>query len=146
MIRYLALPLLLVACQPAASKASASGAAGPVIWTIPVVDSGGESELAWEGQTLQLATARSWPSDSVAVEFLGTESLLQVDLADDEIANWSVYSQALHGSKLLVRIADVDVAVLDMHRDLPAEGLWPLGPRETAEPRGRALMAALGSN
>lgn len=143
MNRIFAALLLLPSCQPSVGGPTTSAEDGPVIWTIPVVTGQGGSSMEWQGQTLQLGTGRSWPTDSLAVRAEGDGPQLLVDLGDSEAANWSVYSRALHGTQVLLRIADIDLVVLEMQRDWPAEGVWPLGGDEQAKQRLAELAAVL---
>lgn len=117
-------------------------AGGPVIWTMPVQDNGKES-VTLDGRTVAVGTARGWETVEAAVEMMGTETLLRVELAEHELHDWGVYASALRDQEMVIRIADVDLMILAGGPQLKAKGLWRIGPRETAEPRAQELLRRL---
>ena len=139
--------LALAACGDATGPADDPSlrADGPVIQTLPVLPRGAE-EITLDGRTVRVGTARSWESDAVQVEMLGTTTLLQVDLADHELADWRVYASALQGQEFVVRIAGLDLMILQGGTQVQPEGLWPIGPRDSAEPRAQELLRRLAAS
>lgn len=132
---------LLAACGKGEGNAE-RGASGPVIWTLPVQDNGKES-ITIDGRTVSVGTARGWETVEAAIEMMGTETLLRVELTERELHDWGVYSSALRDQELVIRIADVDLMILEGGPQLKSKGLWRVGPRETAEPRAQEVLKRL---
>lgn len=117
-------------------------AVGPVIWTVPVQENGSESVTIGD-RTVKVGTPRGWETVEVAVEMMGTETLLRVELDERELQDWGVYASALRDQEMVIRIADLDLMILAGGPQLKGKGLWRIGPRETAEPRAQELLRRL---
>lgn len=115
---------------------------GPVIWTLPVQENGKESVTIGD-RTVKVGVGRGWETVEAAVEMMGTETLLRVELSERELANWGVYSSALRDQEMVIRIAGVDLMILEGGPQLKGQGLWRIGPRETAEPRAQEMLRRL---
>ena len=94
-------------------------------------------------RTVRVRTGRGWETTKVLVEMMRTETLLRVELSERELADWGVYSSALRDQEMVIRIAGVDLMILEGGPQLKAKGLWRIGPRETAEPRAQELLKRL---
>lgn len=138
--------ILLVCCAAACGggEHGESSAQGPTLWTLPVLPNGAE-EITLDGRTVKVGVARPWETESLRFEFMGTETLLDVRLAEGERRDWAAYQDGLVDGELVVRIADVDLMILEGGPKLKAVGLWSVGPRETAEARARQAMAQMAS-
>lgn len=119
-----------------------AAADGPVIWTLPVQENGKES-ITISDRTVSVGVGRGWETVEAAVEMMGTETLLRVELAERELHDWGVYASALRDQEMVIRIADVDLMILAGGPQLKAKGLWRVGSRETAEPRAQELLKRL---
>jgi hypothetical protein len=115
---------------------------GPTLWTIPVLENG-KQKITIDGRTVRVGTARSWETEWVRVDLMGTQSLLGYRFAEVEHADWQTYVSFLAGKEFVVRIADLDLMILEGGPQLKAEGLWLIGPRETAEVRAQELLNRL---
>jgi len=119
-----------------------AAADGPVIWTLPVQENGKESVTIGD-RTVKVGVGRGWETVEAAVEMMGTETLLRVEISERELADWGVYSSALRDQEMVIRSADVDLMILQGGPQLKGKGLWRIGPRETAEPRAQEMLRRL---
>ena len=140
----LAFTLQLPSCGNGESNELAKRPVGPTLWTVPVLENGKE-EVTIDGRTVRVGTARSWETESVRVDLMGTQSLLGYRFAEFEQADWLTYASFLKGKELVVRIADLDLMILEGGPQLKAEGLWLIGPRESAEERAQELLKRLAA-
>jgi hypothetical protein len=135
---------LLASCGNSGSELSAGSTLGPTIWTLPVLENGKE-EITIDGRTVKVGTARGWETELVRVDLMGTHSLLAYRFAEHERADWQTYASFLRGKEFAVRIADLDLMILEGGPQLKAEGLWSIGPRASAEPRAQELLKRLAA-
>jgi hypothetical protein len=134
--------LALPTCGKAESEESSKPSVGPTIWTIPVLENGKE-EITIDGRTVRVGTARGWETESVRVELMGTQSLLAYRFAEFGQADWRTYTSFMKDKEFVVRIADLDLMILAGGPQQKAEGLWLIGPRESAEERAQELLRRL---
>lgn len=117
---------------------------GATLWTFPVLENGQE-EITIDGRTVKVGTGRAWATESVRVDLMGTQSLLGYRFAEVEKADWLIYAGFLKDKEFVVRIADVDLMILEGGPQIKAEGLWLIGPRASAEPRAQELLKRLAA-
>lgn len=141
----LVLALLFPGCGDTATGPDFAPPVGATIWTLPVLASGSEAVTIGD-RTVQVGTARGWETESVRVDLMGTQSLLGYRLAEFEHADWLTYMGFLKDKEFVVRIADLDLMILQGGPQIKTEGLLLIGPRQSAEPRARELMKRLASD
>ena len=136
--------LHLPSCGNSESDEDVIGPVGPTLWTLPVRENGKE-EITIDGRTVKVGVGRSWDTESIRVDLMGTQTLLGYRFAEFEQADWLTYAGFLKDKEFVVRIADLDLMILEGGPQLKAEGLWLIGPRASAEPRAQELLKRLAA-
>lgn len=144
----LAFALQLPSCGDSESEArpgvETAPPVGATLWTLPVLESGKE-QITIDGRTVKVGTGRAWDTEFVRVDLMGTQSLLGYRFAEFERADWLTYAGFMKDKEFVVRIADLDLMILEGGPQIKSEGLWLIGPRASAEPRAQELMKRLAA-
>lgn len=117
---------------------------GPVLYTLPVAEGQNET-VTLDGETVSVRAGKPWDTHEVRVELLGTQSILHVSIFENQREDWRRYMETLEGERIVVRIKDVDLMILDAGLALKPEGMWRIGPRATAEPRAQELLRRMAA-